>query len=835
MTIYAAFQIIVYEVGMKGYCVHRLLIVLAFTLLFCRAAGLLYAEKILSENELEQFSEMLAQEGFTLQHAAFCRDWDPSTLAKSEWHLQVLEGGFSAVEILEDLQEKMRKRDESSLPRFLGDIAAENGFYSLSLSPPEIRNSRELFTYVELSFDAINSMYEKAFSHLSVSARDSLSAFMMQVMLEAEDAADYQEYFARRGLPWEEEPDIQAYAAMIDDLDLGALNAATEAMICLRDFLADFELFNQESLSYKSKYGTMILGSPGNDTYDQTSFPQISQDPICFILDPAGEDIYPTALHTSASHPLLMVIDKSGDDLYSCREPSFFAQQGVFISADYAGNDLYHLADFSFSAILGSMWHLDTEGDDIYKGGVFAQAAAIAGLACLQDVMGNDSYHAGSLAQAFASAKASALLADYSGADSYYLGGRYFHAPLMPNDYRTMGQGMGFGIRPYLAGGLGLLYDADGSDKYIGGVYAQGVGYWYATGILMDEAGNDVYNAVYYPQGSGIHLASGILYDREGNDCYYSRNGPGQGAGHDYGFGMLIDGSGDDAYSIHGGNGLGLSNSLGIFADLEGKDRYERSEAQNYGNAAFARNTGGLGLFLDAGGEDSYPDSLKSNNNDWQKGSYGFGRDVALNETADPEPDKDEEQLPAPAADAPIAEIFAAASEWEVGNAIHRVRTAREYMLQRADEARSYILEQKMDTESGLEFRALQALCKEDETFRDLLLEQSSAPDSLKAKNSIALLAGMRDERLLPIIENYLKQDMYLVACLSALANIDDPKSLVLLSNYRDLESERLRFLVARSISMHSSAQARDYIEEFREDPSFLIQALIRNLPKEKL
>jgi hypothetical protein len=156
-------------------------------------------------------------------------------------------------------------------------------------------------------------------------------------------------------------------------------------------------------------------------------------------------------------------------------------------------------------------------------------------------------------------------------------------------------------------------------------------------------------------------------------------------------------------------------------------------------------------------------------------------------------------------------------------------------MLQRADEARSYILEQKMDTESGLEFRALQALCKEDETFRDLLLEQSSAPDSLKAKNSIALLAGMRDERLLPIIENYLKQDMYLVACLSALANIDDPKSLVLLSNYRDLESERLRFLVARSISMHSSAQARDYIEEFREDPSFLIQALIRNLPKEKL
>jgi hypothetical protein len=104
----------------------------------------------------------------------------------------------------------------------------------------------------------------------------------------------------------------------------------------------------------------------------------------------------------------------------------------------------------------------------------------------------------------------------------------------MPNDYRTMGQGMGFGMRPDYAGGLGLLYDKSGNDKYIGGVYAQGVGYWYATGILIDESGNDVYNAIYYPQGSGIHLASGILYDGAGDDTYYSRNGPGQGAGHDW-------------------------------------------------------------------------------------------------------------------------------------------------------------------------------------------------------------------------------------------------------------------------------------------------------------
>lgn len=818
---------------MKLLNIVNLLILCALAITLSFGSGALCAMELLSIGELEVLSEMLETEGFSLDHTAFCRDWDPDTAAKSDWHLNILGKGLGCLPALEDLRAKMHAGNEMELPRYLGNIAQESRLSRLELPSPRLNSAKDLFAYVELSYRFINRMYDQSFAALNPAQQDSLAAFLMQVMIESEDEQKYREYFAAHNLPFLENMDVEYYAKLIQKMDMGALIAASEAMQKLRDVVSSFEPTNSKLLIHKSAFGLMILGSPKNDVYNIKSIPQLAEYPVCLILDPAGNDIYDIPLYTSRINPLMLLIDKAGDDLYRSREPSFFARQGLFFSMDIAGDDVYQLADFSFSALMGCMWHLDKAGDDIYQGGIFSQAAAILGIAYLRDDAGDDSYSAHALAQAFGSTFGTAVLADYSGSDRYYLGGRYYHAPLMPNDYRTMGQGMGYGIRPYLAGGLGLLYDARGNDKYLGGVYAQGVGYWYATGILMDEAGNDVYNAIYYPQGSGIHLASGILYDGAGNDCYYSRNGPGQGAGHDYGFGLFIDAGGDDAYSIHGGNGLGLSNSLGIFVDSSGNDRYERSEAQNYGNANFSRSTGGLGIFLDAGGVDSYPDSTKANNTQWQKGTYGFGKDMDFNIIEKPEPENDEEQLAAPAADASIAEIFAAASEWEVGNAVSRVRTARQYMLERAPEARSYIAEHKLANKSGLEYRALQALCKQDAEFREILLAHTSDADSLKAKTAISLLAGERDLRILPHLMNHLAEGRYTASCIAALGNLDSPESLRMLLQQKDQPNERLRFLVARSISLHKSAEAKLALEEFHDDPSFLIQALIRNLPKE--
>ena len=812
----------------------RVLIMIVLLIPFGGYMAYLHAQGLISQPELEQISDMLSQKDFALSHTAFHRDWDPACRAKSDWHMEILCGGISAADKLEELKQIMHSDSKAEILDYFGYVAKSSTAYQFDLPKmPRIRKPKDFLKHIELCLDSINAIYQKCFSALSSAQSDSLLAFLIQMMLEEEDKDFYKSYFAKKGLPWLESVEMDSYIAMMEKMDMGALIASSKAMLELRDRIAQYKPQNRKQIVYKSKWGIMIIGSPGNDSYSAVSIPDMANNQLCMILEPDGDDIYRIPLESSRTHPFTILVDLNGNDLYSCPEPSLFARGGLCFSADYAGDDFYQLADFSFSAVMGSMWHTDNAGNDNYRGGLFAQGAGILGIACLEDNKGNDSYSAYSMAQAFGGTYGVGLLADRAGSDTYYLGGKYYHAPLMPNDFRTMGQGMGFGMRPDLAGGLGFLFDEAGNDKYLGGVYAQGVGYWFATGILMDLSGNDIYNAVYYPQGSGIHMASGMLYDEAGNDCYYSRNGPGQGAGHDYGFGLLIDAAGDDAYSIHGGNGLGISNSLGIFIDKQGNDRYERKEPQNYGFAGFSRNSGGLGIFLDAGGEDLYPDSACANDSTWYKGTYGMGRDLNLNVVSAPPVEEDETQLAPPAEDAPIEDIFAAASEWEVGNAINRVRKAREIMLSRASEASAYILEHKLANQSGLEYRALQALCDADSAFCDALLNYSSDPDSLKAKTAISLLAGKRDQRLLPVIAAHLSAERYLATCIAVLAYMDGPESLAMLLEHKDIPNERLRFLVARSISLHQSEEAKEAIASFDDDPSFLIQTLIRNLPED--
>lgn len=811
-----------------GFC---LVIALAIML----SVGLLNANEILSDLELEALSGLLGTENLNLNHTEFYRDWDPYTKAKTAWHMNVLQKGLGAKGQIEELRALMATKDWDAMLRHYADVAWEIDSAIPPATALDFKNPKALFRHVEAAYDKIAKDIDLSFARLSDLQADSLSAFLYLLMAESENEEQDRRILQKHKLPYLEEIDIEGFIPLLEQLDFASLAKAAMGMRALYTEISQYQPLNKRSTLYKSKYGLMIIGSKGSDYYSPASLKVLQDMPVCLLIEPAGNDIYELALSTGREHPFLLHIDHQGDDVYRSQQPCFFAFRGIALSGDLQGDDIYQLGDFSHAAILGVQMHIDASGDDTYRAGLFAQGAAIAGLSLLIDEAGNDSYSAHACAQGFGSTYGAGILADYAGADTYYLGGKYRHAPLMPKDYRTMGQGMGYGLRPHLAGGLGFLYDAAGNDKYLGGVYAQGVGYWYSTGVLIDEGGNDIYNAIYYPQGSGIHMASGILYDHEGDDAYYSRHGPGQGAGHDWSFGLFIDAAGNDAYSIEGGNGLGLTNSLGVFVDKSGNDRYERQNPQSYGSANFARNTGGIGLFLDAGGEDSYPEGDMENNSVWSKGKYGMGQDLELYDVPEQEQEEKLTQDPPPAADAPIKEIFAAASEWEVGSSVQRVRAARKILNDRADEAAPYILEHKLANNSALEYRALEAFTKANAGFSDLLLIHASDPDSLKAKTAISLLAGEKDLRLLPYIQEHLAAARYFPTCISVLGSLDDPHSLQLLIAHQNQDNERLRFLVARSLSKHSSEAAKIALESFQGDESFLIQALIRNLPKEEL
>lgn len=818
----------------KSIRIGYIVIIMAF---FCLSIGVSWAKyEILNDAEWAAIDEMLSAEGFTRNHLAFYRDWDASTKAKSPWIMRLLNEGALALDQVADLRKIMAEGEISAITAHLAHIAWDVDTPFVSREMLSFNSPKALFKYAEKRIDVVARYWEQSLCELDAAQRDRLLSMLILTLIESQDLADYESFFARYRLPYPDTFEIDELIELIEKVDFESMARAVSEANQIHKCL-EYNRFDAKKVQYyKSRHGLMIYGSTSDDSYNQ--LPKKYKDtPICMLIDPAGDDLYELDLFARSDAPLLLFLDFEGEDVYRQSDPFFSGLGGIFIGADISGDDVYKLHDLSFAAVLGASIFEDRKGNDSYQSGIFSQGAGLLGLGMLIDTQGDDSYRAHALAQAFGGCLGAGLLADYDGSDGYYLGGRYFHAPLMPLDYRTMGQGMGFGMRPHLGGGLGLLYDKAGSDKYLGGVYAQGVGYWYSAGILIDEGGNDVYNAVYYPQGSGIHMACGVLYDHSGNDTYYSRNGPGQGAGHDWSFGILVDAGGDDAYSIHGGNGLGLSNSLGIFVDREGNDRYERNEVQNYGSANFSRDTGGIGIFLDGGGEDLYPDGERENNKDWVKGSYGFGRDAELYEKPEVEGATAQtyEQDDPPDEDAPIEEIFAAASEWEVGSAIERVRAARRIMKERAPEAIDYILENKLDSSSGLVYRAMQSMAEYSAEFRDALLEYAVNPDSLKAKTAISLLAGEKEQRLIPILKDYLDENQYVSTCISSLGMLDYPRSIALLISYEDPENERLRFLKVRSISMHKSALAAEALQEYEDDESFLIQALLRNKKKEDI
>jgi hypothetical protein len=158
-------------------------------------------------------------------------------------------------------------------------------------------------------------------------------------------------------------------------------------------------------------------------------------------------------------------------------------------------------------------------------------------------------------------------------------------------------------------------------------------------------------------------------------------------------------------------------------------------------------------------------------NHNWQKGTYGFGRDIDLYELAEAAPAETAASPddPAPADDEAIDKIFAAASEWEVGSAINRVKVARQLMLSRASAASPYILEHKLNGKSGLIYRALEFMAKSSPDFLSQLFNYVNDPDSLKAKTSISLLATMEQQELLPYLQSHLEAQRYIPACISAL------------------------------------------------------------------
>lgn len=452
----------------------------------------------------------------------------------------------------------------------------------------------------------------------------------------------------------------------IDRADLGRFQRAATSTIARP---ADF-LFNQPT-----PLGRVVIAGAESHLYR----PDLSgqSGPWALLIDLGGNDEYrvPAGGNVSAGNLASVAIDLGGEDLYAYVEvpdpldgdrlPSDAGGRytpagpptedngpislsevprqgggrvGTGILIDLGGDDdVYRSLRMSQGAgLFGTGVLIDDGGNDTYDAETVAQGSAAFGIGLHLDLGGRDTRRAYQMSQGFAYALAAGLSFDVDGDDVYFLdpgdpdqGGDplYFSAQRPGRANSTLGQGFGFGRRAdftdraFMSGGIGIVIDGRGDDRYTGGIFAQGGGFWFGAGLLADRAGDDVYDAMWYAMATGAHYGLGLLLEGDGNDRYgdaLSRINVTVAGAHDYTAAFLIDAAGDDDYrGSRISLGAGNVNGMGVFVDTAGNDLYDVRSSYALGSAGLLergpsdpgsarRKVDSVGVFIDAAGDDTY-------------------------------------------------------------------------------------------------------------------------------------------------------------------------------------------------------------------------------------
>ena len=782
--------------------------------------------------EKQLIEQMLIRNELRSDALNFLKDWVGSTKFKLPIVVDILNEPLKYPGFVQDTKIVLEGNNPCELIDyfsnilFAADVRNKNLIHDFDdYFTKKVKKTKDIFSYTFYVWEKADFYYKKAWQEISEEEKKKLEYFTYELRQEEEDSLRYQDFYKKNDINEFDDLEIEDMIPIVEKINFQDLMSSAYifqvGFDILKNNLKKKDFSWKKRLVKESPWGIFCIGSKKVDIYN---------NPYCLILDPGGDDVYSTEIRTNFTKPFYWMIDLSGNDFYHSTEIGelFFVLFGLGINFDKSGDDVYLGNDFAFSTFFGYQLSQDLTGDDIYSCGLHSTGAATFGLSVLLDGSGNDNYSITEFGQGFGGTLAAGLIIDNRGNDRYYAGGKYLHEPLVPFDHRSMAQGFGYGVRPDLGGGIGIINDKQGNDSYQGGVYAQAVAYWYALGMIIDNEGNDFYDAVYYPQGSGIHLAGGFLYDEKGEDHYYSKHGPGQGAAHDYAVGFLVDRQGNDIYSVEGGNGLGLTNSTAIFLDVSGDDRYERNFASNYGFANKKRESGSIGIFLDTGGNDEYPLEYCLNDTSWQKGTYGIGLDTLLVENIEPVEEKAEEEVMEIDSLAEISEIFKIASGWGVGSNTKKVKKAGELLIKRDIEAARYIYDEKLGTKSGLEFRAIKNFVKKSDEFKKYISPALHHTDSLWIKTTISLLGELADSTYIDSLNLFLERGKYKANVLAALGKMKSDQSTIILQKYMDANSEKLRVITARGLKKINSKTSKELLRSMKNDQSFLIRSLIK-------
>jgi hypothetical protein len=408
---------------------------------------------------------------------------------------------------------------------------------------------------------------------------------------------------------------------------------------------------NFKTIRFQSFGGSFVIGGTGSDVHKGGGI----------VIDFGGNDSYSGLIGAPSSslECVSISLDLGGNDTYDGTSIDGNIGCGLFglgLVYDAAGNDTYKVKNGGIGfGLYGTGIVIDRKGNDTYeakKG--WSQGAAYAGVGLLLDNEGDDKYRTICMSMGFGGTRGIGALVDVSGNDDYFTADS-------GNDSKAWGKtvsmtlGCGYGRRcdsgdgQNQGGGIGIVVEGAGDDKYHTGIFTLGSGYWWGAGIFEERGGNDTYRCTHYSIGSAAHFAVGSFVDLAGDDKYNDRPDAVErwaAIGRDGSMAVCIDADGDDVWGNLTGGHSDL-NSYALFWDKHGNDNYKRMQPfdpavlgnRPFGSAAtypqfhnFRDRLASVGIFLDTQGADQYPTGMTAEENKtWQLQNgplfWGYGVD----------------------------------------------------------------------------------------------------------------------------------------------------------------------------------------------------------------
>jgi len=429
------------------------------------------------------------------------------------------------------------------------------------------------------------------------------------------DIGDMQRAFKIRSLA-STQSDGTVYYPEIDDLagtiDLPSLHyAALKASALVKEtadsLRAGLQFPPDQRFELRTPFGRIIL--IGKNYFDANKIESLNLDDCLLVVDFGADGTYTGSIGATGGidNPVSIFLDLGGNDVYESRNdrPSAGAGiMGIGVLYDDSGDDRYDTRDVTQGCgFFGVGILCDRLGKDTYRAKLSAQGCGYFGIGLCFDGSGDDDYYCYGDGQGYGGVGGGVgVLADYSGDDKYT--GEPYSSVYNRGDYHSDNkingngvQGVGFGRRGdgsdghSWAGGLGAIIDILGNDHYRSGNWSLGCGYWFATGIAFDKEGDDYYESCYFTQGSGAHYCNGILMDEGGNDRHelFETAGAALGFGWDYTNAFLINLGGDDSYYAKMiSMGVAQIRSNAFLIDIGGNDKYLLKDgAVGLGEATF--------------------------------------------------------------------------------------------------------------------------------------------------------------------------------------------------------------------------------------------------------